>query len=210
MPPKRMQLRQPMCSPALVMAGFGLAETGFQIVQGYQDAATAKVYQDQLIKQSQQQQALNRQLALESYSRQADAENTRLAQEEAAATERTLQANIRAARAAAEARVDATHAGVAGISVNSLYDEFARENARYTDAIRMSREHDRIATALRKQGFGAEARNRVLSFTPYQPRPIEEPSLIGSLLKIGGSAAKGYADYTLWNQRKSGGGGPSS
>lgn len=174
------------------------------VANSFITAATQRNYQAALIKQSADQQALNTQLALESYGRQVNAENTRVGQENATATEQILQSNIRAAKASATAAVDTAHAGVTGLSIDGLFDEFSRENSRYNAAIRLSRENDMTAAELRKKGFQAEAENRILSFQPYQPRPIEQPSLLGALLKIGGAAGEGYARYSLSNPRLSG------
>ena len=117
-----------MCEPSLIMAGVGVATAAMSASQQATEAQSAKAYQEAMISRSAQQQALNERLAKESYGRQANAANAQLAQDDANATEQMLQANIRAARAIAEAKVDATAAGVTGTSISGLYDEYAREN----------------------------------------------------------------------------------
>jgi hypothetical protein len=193
-----------MCEPvAIASAVIAVAGSAMQSSAAATEARDQQAFNEAMRARSAQQQKLNTELALESYARQQNAENLRLGQEDATATEQVMQANIRAARASAEARVDATHAGVTGASIAGLFDEYSRENSRYTEALRTSRANDEAASSLRKEGFQAEAQNRILSFEPYMARPVSEPSLFGSLLKIGAAGAGGYMSMSKWNPRGS-------
>jgi hypothetical protein len=191
------------------MAGVTMASTAMSVAASYQQAQAESQYQDSLANASAQQQALNRKLAIDSMVRQSEAENLRLQQEDATASEQIIQSNVRAAKAAAAARVAGASAGVTGVSLENLYGDYARENSRYTDAIRVSRENDVAATALRKEGFRAEAENRILSLAPYIPRPIAQPSAFASALRIGAAGFEGYSRYSINNPRQSLGGATS-
>lgn len=171
------------------------------VIGEQQQANQEKGYNEALRAANEAQRQLTIKTATQSYVAQADAENTRLAQEDAAASAEAHDARVRGARAAAEARVDAQSAGVTGLSMGALFDDFNRQTLRYTDAVQRARDDDLVAAGIRKAGFKREAENRIASHDAFIPRPVSEPSLFGSALKIGGSAASSYFAYSKYNPR---------
>lgn len=170
-----------MCEPTtLALAGLGISavSTGVSFV-GQQQAANAQQdYNDYL----EEQTRLNAEAAYNDTVRQ---ENAALVETRAAQSQELQEAGIEAAKARATARVAAGEAGVAGLSVDALINDFYRSEARYRDAVRQQGEFDTRARDERLRAADSQRQSRINS--ARRPDP-QRPSFLGAALRIGGDA----------------------
>jgi hypothetical protein len=181
-----------MCEPATISLALGglaiatSAATGIVSYMGQQRQADAGVtYQEALIQSHNNQMIQNAALATESYTQQAQQLAVREQEEDEKASQDIQQTQIEAAQARARARVAAGEAGVAGLSVDSLFADFYRQEDIFRESVRRNRELGRQQYKRNLKGLQSQAQGRIASIQPYVPKPVIRPSFLGSALQIG-------------------------
>lgn len=174
-----------MCEPITIATGLAIAATAYQAYSTDQNIKAQNAASAQAAKEGSK-------LANESFIAQAGQANLRDAQEsEAASTELTSSAK-KAAEARATARVSAGEAGVSGVSVDALINDFYDQEAGYSQGVQRNLELGRDQTKAELQGFRSNALDRSLSLkVPGQQRP----SYFAAGLTASGQAAQGYMRY---------------
>ena len=182
-----------MCDPTT--AALMVASTAMSLYGQKQQADQQTEYQNNLQMQRDQQIAVNTDLANKAAAaKQADI-NTQVVQKEAAAGDEFAQNAIGAAEARATATVASGEAGVAGISVDALINDFSRKEGRYADSVGTNLEGFRYNAEQNKKQTEAERVGRIGSIQPYIPSPVSGPDYFGAIAGLGMSAA------SMWNQK---------
>jgi hypothetical protein len=125
------------------------------------------------------------------YRREAGAMRLKEAQEDLALT-REIQESTKKARAArSTAVVAAGEAGVAGLSVDALLDDYTRQEAEYRFSLN---EQNRLTginnqLAIEEGVFRSEANQIRIN------QPIKQPDYLGSMFNLAGSGMKIYGNY---------------
>ena len=176
-----------MCDP---MTAVKVASTAVQY-QGQQQQARS---QDAM---NRQRQELGTQRALENYRLQTTQAYRRLSQEREAASNEISQVARQSRRAQSMGVVSAGEAGVEGKSVESMLDDFERQELFYQTNVRRDLEfkEDNTLDQLEAIRIGTQGRIEDLQFMPAQ-----RPSFLGAALRIGGQIGSYYAslpDVTL-------------
>lgn len=155
-----------------------------------QQSANAKAMEKY---QNQQYQA-NKELAGANAVRAYSALQRRNLEEQALATKSIESVTKQAQAARAAARVAAGESGTGGISVDQVYQDFARQEAEYTGNIIRQRvfQQSQLDTEMKAVQLGQQA--QTLNATP---RPVEQPNLIGALLRIGAESLNAGTNYYL-------------
>ncbi len=181
-----------MCEPAtisLALGGLAIATSAATGIVSYvgqsQQAAAQAAYQSQVAQVQNQQILENARLANESFLRQSEQENLRQQQEGEKAGQEIQQTQIEAAQARARARVAAGEAGVSGLSVDSLFADFYRQEDVFRESVRRNQDFSRLQSQENIKGFRAQAQGRIASIRPYVPEPVVRPSFLGTALQIG-------------------------
>ncbi len=184
-----------MCEPttwAIALTGLSIVTSAASSIANYagqQQQATAQAtYQQQLAQERDEQILENNKLANESYLQQAQQINLGQQQEAEKAAQEIQSAQREAAQARARTRVAAGEAGVAGLSVESLFADFYRQEAVYRESIRRNREFSKQQAKENIRGLRGEAQGRIASIKPYIPEPIVRPNFLGMALEIGTDA----------------------
>lgn len=177
---------------AIVVAVASAAATYYQQEQA---AQAQQRYQKGLVEAQDEAIKQNAALANEAYIRQTKAlqEQQRERDESRALQEQQVSASAEAARATAQ--VAAGEAGVAGLSVNALIDDFTRQEAQYRFASKVSQGYEHDQTRSELEGLRAEAEGRIVTMKPYQPQPVQFPSLAGAALRAGSDSVSAYNRY---------------
>lgn len=92
------------------------------------------------------------------------------------------------------ARTAANTAGVAGISVNSLMDEYTSVEGRNVSAIDRNLHWAREASFSERQAGQIETQNRIDKL--YRDLPNPTMVFLGALARVGGEAATSYTKFT--------------
>jgi hypothetical protein len=140
-------------------------------------------------------------LANESFKQQASAVQLRQNQEDAATTQAKTENAKKAAQARATARVAAGEAGVSGLSVDALMNEYSRQEAGQNSALddNLKATKDQLTSDL--GGIRANAMDRSLSLR----RPgINGPSAGAAALGFAGTATDIYRQYRYDSHTKTG------
>jgi hypothetical protein len=151
-------------------------QTGLGVVNAGQQANAQAQYAKQVQKS-----------ATKDYLNRTAAENTRLLQENEAAAQQVQQAQTKALQQRATARVASGEAGVAGISVDALINDFSRTEGLYREAVMRNLDFEQLASRDRMKAYKAEAEGRIASVPP-----VEKPNYLGILAT---GAAQGVGDY---------------
>lgn len=169
-----------MCDP---MTAVMVASTAVQY-QGQQQQARS---QDAM---NRQRQELGTQRALENYRLQTTQAYRRLSQEREAASNEISQVARQSRRAQSMGVVSAGEAGVEGKSVESMLDDFERQELFYQTNVRRDLEfkEDNTLDQLEAIRIGTQGRIEDLQFMPAQ-----RPSFLGAALRIGGQIGSYYA-----------------
>ena len=156
-------------------------------IYGYvaqQQAVSAQMdYQNQMY-------AANQKIAQQSLLSQYADISLRQQQEQQKAAEEMRIISTQAQQARATAKASAMESGVAGLSVESLMNDYYRREAGALMATQQQLRGSLFQLEQAKRGMGAEYQGRVLSMTP---KPIQGPSLISTGLELGGSLAGMYS-----------------
>jgi hypothetical protein len=197
-----------MCDAATAIAATSLAigtiSSGASFIGQSQAASQQADYQNQLAEQRNQQMLANRQLALASYYDKIAQEQLAQQQADASASQALTQQAVASASAQAAARVSAGEAGVAGLSLEQLLQDYDMQEAQFRDSVLTQRDWQADQSGYNMNAAQREAKARIDSIQPYIPAPVTMPSLLTSFLQIGSTAVNSATMY------KSMGGWPAS
>ena len=182
-----------MCELATIITATSLAITAATAIttpiaaagQAKQQAA----YQQQLANRQYEQQMEARRSAQRSAQLQNYQLNLRQSQEQEATSQKLQRNRIEALEAQSKARVSAGEAGVSGLSVDNLYNDFFRQQALSDDAALQNLSYTTQQIGIEKERVRAGAMNQINSVQGYIPTPINGPSILGSTLSGLGSVA---------------------
>ena len=167
-----------MCEPISAAVALGVAQGGMSYI-GQQQAARAQAKAQRNATIAEQQRNLQEMSAMRIAERQ----------EQVAAAQRIQQSAKKAREARATARVSASEAGVAGISVDALINDLTRQQAEYDFSIQQQLDFSRTNTGLALRDAQQRSRMNLLSIN----RPIEQPSLLGAALDGASTALSAYS-----------------
>lgn len=172
---------------ANVAVGTALTSAIATPIYGYvaqQQAASAQMdYQNQMY-------AANQKIAQQSLLSQYADISLRQQQEQQKAAEEMRIISTQAQQARATAKASAMESGVAGLSVESLMNDYYRREAGALLATQQQLRGSLFQLEQAKRGMGTEYQGRVLSMTP---KPIPTPSAIATGLEVGGNLAGMYS-----------------
>ena len=155
-----------MCDPVTATI-IGVAQAGMQIQGQKQAAKTQRVMQKRASDQERQR-----------YLNQVSAVRMQQAQEQVAMAQRIQASTTKAREARATARVSASEAGVAGLSVDALMNSLTQQEAQYRFSETQQQEMSNVATALNLRDAALGSQMNQLRIN----KPIEKPNYLGSLL----------------------------
>ena len=167
-----------MCNPAAALAVVGGLQAGVQFAGARKQAKAQAAYQAQAAA-AEQQRALQEQSSIRMQQAQ---------QQEATARE-LEQVSRKSREALARARVSAGEAGVSGVSVQALMDDYTRQEAGYRAATLRQQELTGVGTQLGLEQAGLASQQRLIGIN----QPINKPSVLGAVLQAGSQAMSGYA-----------------
>lgn len=169
--------------------------------QSQQTKATEK-YQQSMADARDQQIEENYALSVASANSQYRQLQDRQQQEADAAAQKVQEGNLQGAKARSTALVAAGEAGVSGLSVNNLINDFMAQEARYRNSVTTNLGYANQQVEAQKQGVYAEAQGRVNSVTPYMKEPVAQPNYVGAALRVGGSATSAYSSYLQYKAKQ--------
>lgn len=168
--------------------------------QQQQAAAQAQAkYQTDMMRAQEEAMRQNAALANEAYMNQTKALQERQRQSDEMHAQQEQQVGREAQAARSTAMVAAGEAGVAGLSVTALLDDFSAQEARFRLSSQSNLDFEHRQTGLEVAGLRGETEGRINQMQPYRPEPIKYPSLAGAALRAGsdsmGSAQTLYKHY---------------
>ena len=168
-----------MCLPlAAIGAIAGVASAGAGYIGQRQQAKAQAAYQAQSAA-AERQRALQEQSSIRMQQAQ---------QQEATARE-LEQVSRKSREALGRARVSAGEAGVSGVSVQALMDDYTRQEAGYRAATLRQQELTGVGTQLGLEQAGLASQQRLIGIQ----QPISRPSLLVSGLQAVSGGLSGYA-----------------
>ena len=189
-----------MCDPATLAATTLIigATSSISSYVGQAQAAQAQVsYQSQLEVARNQQIQENAQIANASLRNEYTLEGQRQLQDSAKASQDIQQESTAALKAKATAQVSVGEAGVEGLSVDQLMEDFDRQEGQYRDSVTNNREMSAAQSQMNMTAMQAQAQGQIASIRPYVPSPVVQPSFLTPLLQIGGSSLETWDKYTV-------------
>ena len=166
-----------MCVPIIAMA---LATTALSI-KGQRDQAKTQEKVQKLASTAERQR----------YLQEVSSMRVQQGQEELAAAQRINESAKKAREARATARVSAGESGVAGLSVNALIADIARQEAEFNVATQQQTKMNDVGRTMQLQNSGLGFTNNMLRIN----RPIEQPNYIGAILD---GAQTGMSTYSTF------------
>ena len=167
-----------MCDPVTATI-IGVAQAGTQIAGQRQAAKAQERAQARATKQEQQR-----------YLNQVSAVRMQQAQEQVAMAQRIQASTTKAREARATARVSASEAGVAGLSVDALMNSLTQQEAQYRFSETQQQEMSNVGVALNLRDAALGSQMNQLRIN----KPIEQPNYLGALLS---GAQTGMSMYAM-------------
>jgi hypothetical protein len=165
---------------AATSAAIGTASAGMQFAGQRQQAKQQAAYQAQSIAAAQKKKQLQETSALLERQQQMKA----VAQEKGKVAERGKAAT-------ATARVSAGEAGVSGLSVQALMDDYIRQQAGQIAALTSQDKLYALRHGLNLEQLGLSSEQEILGLS----RPIDKPSVLGLGLNVLSSGLSAYGTY---------------
>ena len=162
-----------MCNPLVIAAGALALSVGTKIAAAVGESKRANK---------------NEEFAQEAFIADVSDIVARIQEEQDAAAQKINQSFKNSRQAASTARVAAGEAGVAGISVDLLLDDVARQQGEFVASVEDNL--DRTERQLERQIGGAEIRKN------SRVNAIKAPSFLSTALRIGGSGLEFFAART--------------
>lgn len=161
-----------MCEPVTMMTVMAVAQTGMSIQAQKQSAKIQKQQQAQATKRLNQQHLLE--------MRKVRAQE---AQDNIIASKEIEQATKRAMKAKATARVSAGEAGVTGLSVQALLDDYTKQEAEFRFGLQQQRRFNKVARDLGMETAELAYQNNYSSIN----QPIEQVNYLAEGLNLAGN-----------------------
>lgn len=176
---------------AVATAAFALqaGTAALGLIGQVSEASANKAYQQQLADARNEQVQRNAEIARNSYERQTAALNAQAIDADRSDGQSILDNAIRSLTARSTALVAAEEAGVTGLSVRSLLDDFRAQEARFKDATLQNNQALDRQIAARKDAALAQAEGRIASIPQFQQAPVKAPDFFGAALRIGHATA---------------------
>lgn len=190
-----------MCMPAVALtAGQAFAAslaagavTSAVSYVGQRSTANAQAdYQTQLQEQQNDYIERNALAARTAYIEEAAATNSRMGQQQEAASEELQQLSRERLNAQGTAKATSESAG---LSFDGLMRDFFREEGKYRNNVRRQLEWDMDEGTRQISGLRAKAQGRSNSVTPYTPQPVSSPSLLVAFSDVAGTAIDAFTRY---------------
>jgi len=170
-------------------AAASLAAPIYSYVAQSQAASAQAEYQQQMY-------AANQKIAEQSLLSQYSDISRRQQQEQEKASQEMRAISSQAEMARSTASVSAIESGVAGISVDSLINDYYRKEAQYIESTQRQLRGTMFQLERSKEGLRANYQGQVLSMLP---QPVTQPSLLATGLQLGSNAAGLYSSLYLNN-----------
>jgi hypothetical protein len=158
-----------MCEPTTLVAltgmSAGAASTTALAIQGVSAVTSAASAIDQSNKQNEAV-ARNAQSAKDAYFLKSKQTNLRVLQEQTQAAQQKRDADLKALKSQGTAAAAAAGAGVQGVDVDRLLNDFERSEGVLADRIEQRLEGMQQQAEMNKLGFQSEAQNRINSMQP--------------------------------------------
>lgn len=150
--------------------------------------------------------AANAALANRNYMEQTKALQERQRQSDEVAANKQQDVAVAGAQARSTALTAAGEAGVSGLSVNALLDDFTRQEVdyRFQSSTQLGYEHDQTQNDIEAAQITAEGRTQSMKPYQYQEQsynPVQFPSLLGAGLRLG--ADVGSRALSAYNKKPS-------
>ncbi len=180
---------------AIAAIAVTVASTAASMYVADQQADTQAAFQKAAVEQRDREIEENYRLSIASMHDAHKAMQARMGQEGEYAAGQEQQNAIAAAEARGTARTAAGEAGVAGLSVNSLLDDFMSQESRFRYGSRRNLEIATDNLEGEMVGARATAQGRSNSIPRLAKEPINRPGYLGAALRIGGDALGAYSKY---------------
>jgi len=178
-----------MCNPAAAMAVVGGLQSGVQFAGARQQAkqqaaaqAQQAAYQAQSIAAAQKKAGFQRTSQL----LESQQKKLALAQESSKITKKARET-------LASATVAAGEAGVSGLSVQALMDDYVRQQAGLQAAVTTQEKLYGLQTGMSLQQIGLASEQEILGLSQPIGPPVSRPSILGAVLQGTSQAMSGYA-----------------
>ena len=166
-----------MCTIPLATLALSAASTTAGFVGQRQQAKQQRRYQNQAI-EAERQRAIQEQQSI----------RMRQAQEQEATNRELGDVALKAREARSRATTSAGEAGVAGMSVDALIDDYTRQEAAYRVGVGRQQEMRDLQTGLALTDAGFRTQNRMIDLN----RPVNQPSFLTGALNVAKSGVSGY------------------
>ena len=171
-----------MCDPATIGAIVGVASAGAGYAGQRQQAKAQAAYQAQAIAAAQKKAGFQRTSQL----LEAQQKKLALAQESEKITKKARET-------LASATVSAGEAGVSGLSVQALMDDYVRQQAGLQAAVTTQEKLYGLQTGMSLQQIGLASEQEILGLSQPIGPPVSRPSILGAVLQGTSQAMSGYA-----------------
>jgi len=152
--------------------------SGLQFIGARQQARATKQYQEIAAKQEQQRFLQEQSAMLIQQQQRAEAANAE-----------AFELQQRAKASMSRARVAAGEAGVAGISVDALINDYFRQQGNLRYAQTKEQGYREIATGLALQDAAMRSQQNLIGIR----RPVSQPSLLEGVTSIASAGMQGYS-----------------
>jgi hypothetical protein len=177
-----------MCEPITLTTGLLIASvtlaaagTAMSIHGQRQQAETQAGYQRQLVEANQRQMAQNRELATDSFLAQTAQEYVKLKESREATGAAIQDKAIEGQAARAKVLTAAAEAGVDGVSLTGLLNDFHRQEATFGLRYNTNLEYRTQQTDFNVATLEDQAKARILGTAPYIPAPIKPVDYFGPI-----------------------------
>lgn len=176
-----------MCDPITlsgVAVGAAAASAGLGIHGQRMQKKSQEQYNQRLMDANAQQMQENRDLATRAYLDQVAASNTQLSEAREAVAASNFDKSRQAMEAKGAALASAAEAGIYGVSLTGLLDDFNRQEAMFRHRNEQNLVFKQQANALTVRGHFTEALGRTAQIKPFQPGPVAPVDYLGPILQV--------------------------
>ncbi len=166
-----------MCTIPIATMAITAASAASSYAGQRQQAKQQRRYQNQAM-EAERQRAIQEQQSI----------RMRQAQEQEATNRELGDVAMKAREARARATTSAGEAGVAGMSVDALIDDYTRQEAAYRVGVGRQQEMRDLQTGLALTDAGFRTQNRMIDLN----RPVNQPSFLTGALNVASSGLSGY------------------
>jgi hypothetical protein len=180
---------------AIIGVVVAAASTAYSLYQQSEQVGAQNEYQRRLAVSRDDQIQRNYELAVSSANNQYRQDQTRQLQEQEAASQKLGQSRVEGMEAQSKALTAAGEAGVSGLSVKALLNDFMGQEAKYRESVKTNAGFQVDQLQEEMQGIRASAEGRINSVSRYVKEPVATPNYFGGAMRVGGSALDAYTRY---------------